>query len=470
MLTYEDLEKCGDDEKLIRDFIYSMIRQQNDNPRFQEGLVAGEFFRGGDPDMKKYERIVYDVFGAPRIDTFNADHKLTTNLYNLFITQEISYLLGNGITFEDESIKNKLGNDFDYDLQDLATYAANDSEAYAYLTKDGIEVFNVACNDEEAHFVPIFSIENRKRPKAGFKHWRTAKGEPLNVILYRNTGYSVWQEVDGDLKKVQAEKPYDIKYKENKIGEKWDIEAAETSELPIIPLFYPQHKSAIHNQREKLNAYNLVLSGLVNNTTELNLLYWVIKNADGMQDQDYENFITNLYKSKVLPLPDGVEADPHEVKTDNTSHEIALQRLRAELFQDFKAVDTMNIAGGQKTTVEIKAAYENLNLKCDELEKQIGRFIREMLKFYGFDENAKFHFTRPMNVNMTEFITMLNASINNVLNEEDAMKLAYSVLGMIDQYDAAIKKRSADELAMLTETKPTTPTGVGTNDKDKQIP
>ena len=453
MLTYEDLEKCGDDETKTRDFIYTMIAQQNDNPRFQEGLVAGEFYRGGDPEIRRFEHIIYDTMGFPRKDEFRANHKLTTNLYNLFITQEISYLLGNGISFENEKIKEQFGTEFDYNLQDLATWAANDSEAYAYLTKDGIEIFNVACDDEEPHFIPIFSLTDRKQPKAGIRHWRAGEFQPLNVILYRASGYSVWQEKDGKLQITQPEKPYDITYTENEMGERWDIETNRKSELPIIPLFYINHKSAIHNQREKLNAYNLVLSGLVNNTTEVNLLYWVIKNADGMDDTNYENFITNLYKSHVLSLPDGVEADPHEIKTDFDGYQSTLSRLRAELFQDFKAVDTMNIAGGNKTTVEIKAAYENLNLKCDDLEKQIGKFIRKVLKFYGFDENSKFHFTRPMNVNMTEFITMLNSSVNNTVNEEDAMKLAYSVLGMIDEYDEAVKKRQADELRMMTDLK-----------------
>ena len=449
MLTYEDFEKCGGDESKIADFIRSKIDEQEQSERYIEGVAAGEFYRNGDPDMQKYEKVVYDVFGAARKDVFSANHKLTAGLYNLFIMQEVSYLLGNGVTFDDESIKEKLGNRFDYDLQDLTTWAANDSESYALLKSDGIEKLCVGCDDEEPHFIPIFSENDRTTPRAGFKHWRIDKDSPLNVELYTPTGYSVWREVNSKLQVVQPEKPYDLTYTRNAIGEVWDVQNNSGGTLPIIPLIYPNHKSAIHNKRETLNAYNLMLSGLVNNMTEINLLYWVIKNADGMDDTDYEDFISNLYKSRILPLPDGVEADPHEINVDHEGHQATLATLREQLFQDFKAVDVQMIQGGNKTTVEIKAAYENLNLKCDEIEKKVGEFIRKVLVFYGYDENTGFSFTRPANNNLSEYITMIE-QIKSTIGEDEALRMELEVLGKIDRYEDIARQKSADELAMMT--------------------
>lgn len=449
MLTYEDFEKCGGDETKIANFIRSKIDEQEQSDRYIEGVAAGEFYRNGDPDMAKYEKVVYDVFGAARKDVFSANHKLTAGLYNLFIVQEVSYLLGNGVTFDDESIKEKLGNKFDYDLQDLATWAANDSESYALLKSDGIEKLCVGCDDEEPHFIPIFSENDRTTPRAGFKHWRIDKDSPLNVELYTPTGYSVWREVDSKLQVVQPEKPYDLTYTRNAIGEVWNVQNNSGGILPIIPLIYPNHKSAIHNKRETLNAYNLMLSGLVNNMTEINLLYWVIKNADGMDDTDYEDFISNLYKSRILPLPDGVEADPHEINVDHEGHQSTLATLREQLFQDFKAVDVQMIQGGNKTTVEIKAAYENLNLKCDEIEKKVGEFIRKVLVFYGYDENTGFSFTRPANNNLSEYITMIE-QIKSTIGEDEALRMELEVLGKIDRYEDIARQKAADELGMMT--------------------
>lgn len=448
MLTYEDFEKLGGDESKIADFIRSKIDEQEQNERYMEGVTAGEFYRGGDPAMQKYEKIIYDVMGAPRKEIFSANNKLTANFYNLFITQEVSYLLGNGISFDDETIKERLGNGFDYDLQDLLTWAANDSESYALLKSDGIEKLCVGCDDEEPHFIPIFSAYDKTSPRAGFKHWRLDDNSPLNVELYTPTGYSVWREVDSKLQIVEPEKPYDLTYSQNAVGERWNVQDNSGGALPIVPLIYPNHKSAIHNKKETLTAYNLVLSGLVNNMTEVNLLYWVIRNADGMDDQDYEDFITNLYKSKVLPLPDGVEADPHEINTDHEGHESTLARLREQLFQDFKAVDVQSVMGGNKTTVEIKAAYENLNLKCDNIEKQVGRFVRKVLKFYGFDENTGFSFTRPPNINLTEYMTMIE-QIKATVGEDTALKWELEALGKIDQYEEIARQKAADEQAMM---------------------
>lgn len=452
MLTYEDLEKCGDNEDLIARFIYSKIDEQKDDPRFIEGVIAGEFYRDGDPFMEKYEKIIFDNFGQPRKEIFSANNKLTAGLYSLFIMQEVSYLLGNGVSFDNEAIKDRLGNDFDYDLQDLATWAANDSESYALLKEDGIEKLNVACDDEEAHFIPIFGANDRVQPRAGIKHWRVDESKPLNVVLYRAEGYSEWREVDNKLTMIKPNQKYWRTVNENAFGEIINEEAKEYTTLPIIPLRYPNHKSAIHNKKDTLSAYNLVLSGLVNNTTEINLLYWVIRNADGMDEQDYENFIVNLYKSRVLSLPDGVEADPHEVKADYEGHKLTLDTLRSQLFSDFKAVDTQMIQGGNKTTVEIRAAYENLNLKCDEIEKEVGRFVKKVLVFYGFDPSEGFHFHRPANANLTEYMTML-VQVQALFDEETVVRLACEAMGMIDQVDDIWQRKQANELnRMLSPT------------------
>lgn len=465
MLTYEDLEKCGDSEDRIREFIYGMIDQQSQNPRYLEGVTAGEFFRSGDPEMQKYEHIIYDLNGEPRKDVLRANHKITSDLYNLFVTQEVTHLLGNGVTFKNKAIKEKLGNKFDYKLQKLVTWGANDSESYAYLTSKGIEIFNVACDDEEPHFIPIFSLTDRKQPKAGIRHWRASEFSPLNCILYRSEGYTIWQEIDGKLQIVQPNKPYEITYRENAIGERWNIEQPNFGELPIIPFFYTNHKSAIHNHQDLLHSFNLTVSGLSNNTNQINLLYWVIKNADGMDDLDFESFVANLYKSQILPLRDGVEAEPHEIRPDFEAHQATIAELRARLFEDFKAVDVSNIQGGNKTTVEIHAAYENLNRKCDDLEIQVGEFLEKVLKFYGFDENEEFSFTRPPEINVTEYMTMLSSISGTILTEEDAMKQGYSALGMIDMYEAAARKKAADELHRMTA-----PTGDDADDTDRQLP
>lgn len=464
MLTFENLLECGDSEEKISDFIRAKIDEQNKNPRFLEGVTAGEFFRDGDPTIQNYEHIVYDLYGAERKDVFRANNKVTVGLYKLFIMQEVSYLLGNGVSFDNEAVKKKLGDDFDYDLQELATWAANDSESYAYLREDGIETLNVACDDEEPHFIPIYSVKDRKQPKAGIKWWRAGKYEPLNAVLFKPEGYSEWAEVNNVLTMTTPTKKYTRNFIQNSMGETWEEGEEEAPVLPIIPLFYINHKSAIHNKQSALTAYNLILSGLCNNMTEVNLLYWVLRNADGMDDQDYEDFLSNLYKSHILPLTNGVEADPHEINPDYEGHEAALTRLRAELFQSFMAVDVQSIQGGNKTTVEINAAYENLNLKCDEIEKNVGRFLRKLLDFYGFDKSVTFSFTRPENKNITEYMVMLNAAVN-LIGEETAREEAFKVLGLMDKYENAVKQIEADEMNRMISR-----SGDDTNDSDRQVP
>jgi hypothetical protein len=112
-------------------------------------------------------------------------------------------------------------------------------------------------------------------------------------------------------------------------------------------------------------------------------------------------------------------------------------------------VKISNIAGGNKTTVEIKAAYENLNLRCDEVEKYVAAFIRGCLAVIGEDVNEPFHFKRPNNINQSEFVQLILSALP-VIGDDVALKQILESLGMIDEYEAIKKEREAAEMQNFT--------------------
>lgn len=447
MKTYNDLLECGENEAKRIAFIEEAIAHHESSEMFAVGRDAGFFYRHIDPDLEVIQKVFYDGEGNPHADEVSSNHKLTSNFFYLFITQMVAYMLGNGVSFDNEEVKKQLGgSDFDYKMQRLLAYAAVDGESYGLVTESGIVPFCYACklHGDEPYLVPL-KDEDDGKIKAAIRYWRLAPDKPLRVTLYELDGFTEYKEdSDGILVVLKPKDYYRKTSVSNDIQGDYDVKGQNYVEFPIVPLGFINGQSSLIGNRQTLFAYDVVMSGMVNNI-DMNTVYWTIKNANGMDDYDNNRFILNLLKSHVLHTDDASEVIPHELSMKHEAHEAVLTQLRKQLFFDFQAVDVERIASGNITTVEIKAAYQNLNLKCDEIEKYLSDFIRGVLRVKGIDENEPFHFKRPNDINTAEFVTML-VQIAPILGDDTTLKLICETLGLIDEYEQIKAHRDAESM------------------------
>ncbi len=454
MLTYNEFLECTTEEERTN-FILQAISEHELSRDFRTGIAAGKFYRHQDPDMEMIEKVYYDFQGLAHKDTFSPNHKLCANFYYIFISQMVQYLLGNGVSFDDPTVKERLGNDFDYKLQTLLTWAANDKVSYGLVTPNGIEPLNFAC---DSHKEPCF-IELRDEYdgtiKAGIRYWRLAANKPLIVTLFEIEGMTEYREIKSDddeksgnirLEIVKEKTPYTLNMVSNDVQGVYLSKGSNYSELPIVPLRFINDQSSLVGNRATLTAYNLAISNMVNDVSEFNLLYWVLKNAEGMDAYDDAQFLTNLLRTHVLHLQDGVEAEPHEIAPKFDSVETALKVLKEQLISDFMAVDWERMSGGNVTTVEIEAAYTNLKLKSSDVERCVGEFIRGVLKVLGLDPNTPFHFKPDVTINKAEEVQII-LSTQNYFDEETITKLLCETFGIIDEFEAIQAKKAAESMA-----------------------
>lgn len=444
--TYNDLQKItGEREKM--QFIYAVISEHESSQIYRNGAVSGLFYRGSDPDLEAIKKVVYDREGNAHIDTVSPNHKLTSNLYHLFINQLVSYELGNGVSFNNPEIKKALGGaEFDYILQQILIYAANDGEAYGLVTDDGIIPLCCACkvNGDEPLFIPL-KDEDDGEVKSGIRYWRLAEDKPLRVTLYEADGWTEYKEAeDGNLQIYREKMPYRVRRISNKIEGEIGIVSQKSGDFPIVFMKFINNQSSIVGNRAKLFAYDVVLSGMVN-CVDMNTVYWTLRNAEGMSPQDDLNLVADMIYRRIIHTPEDVEVKKEEISTNHKAFSDVLGVLRQQLFTDFQAVDTESVSSRNVTTVEIKAAYENLNLKCDEIERYIASFIRGCLKVKGFDQNEPFHFKRPNNINELEYVTKI-AGISAQIGDETALKLICEALGLIDEYEKILEKKEAQDM------------------------
>lgn len=458
MLTYQDFLEVGDNPEAIADFISDVIAEHEASEKFKIGQIAGEFYRGEDRYIAELKKMIYDIDGNAKEDTYTPDRKCTANWYFYFTVQLVSHLLGNGISFSNEGVKKKLGgNKFDSVLQMCLTWAANDGEAYGLVTENGVKPLCYGSDVTEPRCAVLLD-EYTSNIGAGVEYWKLDPDSPRIAVLYTQKGKMTFREFDDKNSKsgrafqlVKDLEPYSNGITvSNKMQGEYFSGVAEYPRVPIVRLNFINKQSNIKNRVETLFNYDLTLSNLIN-TVNNNVVYWVVSNAAAMDEDDDMRFIASVIRKKMVHVEDGQSAEPHQINIQYQAHESALMQLEQRLITDFMAIDTKSLRSGAITTVEINQSYDAIEKKCDLVENLVGDFVRDILSFYGL-ENEEFHFTRSKSINITEMVGNY-ASTVPLTGEEYATKKVLETYGDIDEFATVQEQKASDESAIFSEDK-----------------
>lgn len=456
MKTYQDLLAAGQGDKERGDFVKAAIQAYQAEPQFRTARDAEAYYRHENPTILRAQKMVYNLLGQAVPDLYRPNHKIPCRYYYYFITQQVQFLLGNGVIFSDMPDKAaRLGKDFDSAVQLAATYALNGGVAFGFWNNDHLEVFPICGIPYAPSFVPLWD-ENTGNLGAGIRWWRLEDGKPLKATLYEPEGITEFEEDPEDKGKglkVVTERS-DYRYRTESSAATGVTRAPignYDGRLPIVPLFNVNRQSELVGGRETLDAYDLMVSGLVNNTDEGNLIYWVLKNANAMDEEDDARFIEQLRRTHVAHADgdDGVGIEHHTVEVPVDASEAAIDRLRRQLFDDFMALDVKDISGGAATATQIRAAYEPLNQKTSRFEYCVTDFLRGILALAGVDADPTYR--RDTIVNQSEELAnVLQAA--EYLDPDTITRQICGILGLIDNADEIIAKRKENEIGRFTGT------------------
>ena len=366
--TYQDLLEVGDIEKDRMNFVLSAIKEHQSSEQYKIAKDAEQYASGKNATIMNYQKLLYTLSGKAVPDNYSANHKCASGFFKRFVTQEVAYLLGNGITFENEETKDKLGKNVDSVLYKGAKSALIQSVSFGFYNKDHIEMYGLI------EFVPLFDEENGSL-MAGIRYWQIDDTKPLRATLFEIDGYTDYEKRKGEEISVLKEKrAYIIDSK----GDRKDIEDGTLEYVgrnyptfPIIPLWAnPEKQSELIGKREQIDCYDLIKSGFANDLDDASMIFWTITIAGGMDDIDLAKFIERMkvVKAATVDGDEGVKAEAHTIDVPYQSREAYLSRLEKDLYKDSMALDTEQIAAGNVTATQIEAAYEPLNEKTDELE------------------------------------------------------------------------------------------------------
>ena len=409
MLTYQDFLRAGNKEN----FIIELISEHKTSKQYHVAVDAENYNRQQNTTIMKYQKFLYKLTGQKIVDTISPNYKMASNYLNRFITQLNQYLLGNGATFTDENTKEKLGIDFDTQLQKAGRSALIEGVSFGFWDFDKLRVFKLI------EFAPLYDEENGSL-RAGARFWQLDNDKPMRITFYEEDGYTEYiYKIGEEIEVIKPKTTYKQIVKYTAISGEEIYQGENYPNFPIVPFYANlERQSELVGIREQIDAYDLIKSGFANDL-DGHMLYWILENAGGMDDPDIARLIERMKMLGAVISDEDAQVKMQQLDIPYESRIAYLDRLEEDLYKDFGALKVDIISSSATTATQINAAYLPLDCKTDQYEYECIEFVRNILKLQGIEDIPQFK--RNKIANQSEATTMI-LQASNYLDDETVLK------------------------------------------------
>lgn len=447
MQTYQDLTFVPQNDNNIIEFVMKCINEYKASEMYKTAVVADQYFKKRNTTIVNYEKLITTITGEQVPDKWSANHKVVSGFFKRFVTQQVQFLLGNGVSWEKDG--DYFGDKFDNKLQKLAKYSLIGGIAYGFWNLDKLQVFSAQ------EFLPLWDEETGAL-RAGIRWWQISPEKPLRATLYEEDGYTEfeWKQrvsaektiTEGQI--LNPKRGYVTVQKSSEVDGTEIVDYTNYSGFPVIPLWgNPEHQSELVGIRDGIDEYDIIKNGYGNDLDNAQL-YWIIKGAGGMDDIDLVRFLERLKLTHAAAPAEGQDVQAQTIEIPYEAREKLLDRIERDLYRDYMALNTEDLSSRNATATEIKAAYEPMNGKADDFEYQILEFLEGLMEIAGVEDTPTF--TRSYIVNVQEEVqTVVSAA--SYLSEDYVTEKVLTILGDGDKAEDMLEQMSADEIDRLAE-------------------
>ena len=419
MKTYQNLAAIRENESNVKKFVFDAIDEHKRSPAYKAASIAEKYYARKNITIMAFQKMLYNLKGQAVPDMWSANYKLRTHFFRRFVTQQVQYVLSNGVTFHEKDTKEKLGKTFDTQMQKAAKKAIVDHVSFLFWNLDHVEVFCFADTPTDPGFVPLYD-EDTGALRAGVRYWHVDENT-TRATLYEEDGYTEYVKKKDDISVLKEKRSY-IK---TVISTKADGVSGERNEnysaFPIVPMYANDlHESELEGHRESIDCYDYIKSGMANDIDDTSGFYWVLKNSGGMDDVDIAKFRERMHTVKAAVLDDdSASAEAHTLEVPVEAREKMLALLKEDLYADFQIINVEALSASAKTATEIRAAYQPMDDKCGDFEYFLIDAIQRILALAGIDDEPSFKWNRI--ANQTEETNMIMTA-STVLGDEWTLK------------------------------------------------
>ena len=156
MRTFQKLTAIRENETDVKKFVFDVIEEHKDSAAYKVASVAEKYYAKKNVTIMAFQKMLYNMHGQEVPDMWSANYKLRTHFFRRFVIQQVQYVLSNGVTFQKEDTKDKLGKTFDTQLQRAAKKAMIDRVSFLFWNLDHVEVFCFADTPTDPGFAPLY--------------------------------------------------------------------------------------------------------------------------------------------------------------------------------------------------------------------------------------------------------------------------------------------------------------------------
>ena len=279
MKTYQDLLKVIETDDARMKFVREVITEHKNSDLYRNAVIAEDYDKQQNTTIMQFRRALYNLQGKPVDDLWSANYKLASNFFKRFVTQENQFLLGNGISWNKDDTSDKLGNDFDTQVQRAGREALIAGCSFGFWNLDHLVVFKLS------EFAPLYDEENGSL-MAGVRFWQLDTTKPLRATFYEPDGYTdyIWEKAQGEV--LKDKRPYILKTRTTQVDGTEIYDGENYPSFPIVPLWgNPNHQSELLGIRASIDAYDIVKSGFADDLDSAQV-YWILHNTGGMDDAE----------------------------------------------------------------------------------------------------------------------------------------------------------------------------------------
>ena len=401
--TFQEFQKAINEGRVTA-YIGEAIAKHMGSPEYKTAVAADAYDAQQNITINAAVKYIYSLSGNKNVDYTASNNRIASNFFHRLNNQRCAYSLGNGVTFDVEGVKDRLGDKFDNDLFSLGLYALKHGVSFGFWNVDRMHVFPIT------EFVPLWDEENGSL-RAGIRYWciDTAR-KPTFAVLYEEDGYTKFRSAQNtglSMKMTEEKRAYRQTVQHTEAGGDEIIGEENYSALPIVPLYGNRiRQSTLVGMRASIDSYDMIQSGFANDLTDCSQVYWIIGNALGMDDADVQRFLDRMRLNHVAVADtENSTVTPYTQDIPYNAREAYLNRIQTSIYRDFGAFNPEAVAAGQITATQIKAAYQAQDEEADAFEYEIIEFTQKLLALLGLEGVPQFK--RNIVANLSEQVTMV---------------------------------------------------------------
>ncbi len=402
---------------------------------------TGVRYYEGDHDIKDYRIFFIDAEGKIQEDKTKSNIKISHPFFKLLVDQQTQYMLsghGGFVKSDIPELQTELdayfneNENFVAELNGLisGTVVKGWEYMYAYKNEDDRTAFQVADS------TGVVEVREKETDDgcAYVIYWFVDRIDKDNKKIKR---IQVWdkqqtwffcQEDDGSIVRDDSipnnPRPHILYQKDGEDRLFYD-------DYGIIPFFRldngKKRFSSLKTIKALIDDYDLMNAGLSNNIQDTNEALYVVKGFDG---DNLDELHFNVRAKKLIGVGESGDVDIKTIDIPVEARKTKMEVDEKNIFRFGQGVNTEALKDTSATTsIAIKSAYANLDLKCDGLQPFLLQFMRKLLKLVlkeindrnGTDYEQKdvyFDFEREIITNAQE-----NAQIDLVKAQEQQAKV-----------------------------------------------